>query len=101
MTGLAIARAVLKDPKLLILDEATSNLDAGSERAVQAAMERLYPGRTVVMIAHRLSTIVNADRIVVMRRGRVEEAGTHGQLLAKNGVYATLHRYQQLESPES
>jgi subfamily B ATP-binding cassette protein MsbA len=98
---LAIARAVLKDPKLLILDEATSNLDAGSERAVQAAMERLYPGRTVVMIAHRLSTVQKADRIIVMRHGRVEETGTHAELLAKNGVYATLHRYQQLETPEA
>ncbi|MEQ1919323.1 MAG: ATP-binding cassette domain-containing protein, partial [Elusimicrobiota bacterium] len=98
---LAIARAVLKDPKLLILDEATSNLDAGSERAVQNAMERLYPGRTVVMIAHRLSTVQKADRIVVMRHGRIEEAGTHGELLAKNGVYATLTRYQQLEAPEA
>ncbi len=98
---LAIARAVLKDPKLLILDEATSNLDAGSERAVQAAMERLYPGRTVVMIAHRLSTVQKADRIVVMRHGRIEESGTHAELLAKNGVYATLTRYQQLEAPEA
>ncbi len=98
---LAIARAVLKDPKLLILDEATSNLDAGSERAVQNAMERLYPGRTVVMIAHRLSTVQKADRIVVMRHGRIEETGTHAELLAKNGVYATLTRYQQLEAPEA
>ena len=98
---LAIARAVLKDPKLLILDEATSNLDAGSERAVQDAMERLYPGRTVVMIAHRLSTVQKADRIVVMRHGRIEEAGTHAELMARNGVYATLTRYQQLEAPEA
>jgi subfamily B ATP-binding cassette protein MsbA len=98
---LAIARAVLKDPKLLILDEATSNLDTGSEHAVQTAMERLYPGRTVVMIAHRLSTVQKADRIVVMRSGKIEEVGTHAELLAKNGVYATLHRYQQLEIPEA
>ncbi len=96
---LAIARAVLKDPKLLILDEATSNLDTGSEHAVQTAMERLYPGRTVAMIAHRLSTVQKADRIVVMRTGKIEEVGTHAELLAKNGVYATLHRYQQLETP--
>jgi len=96
---LAIARAVLKDPKLLILDEATSNLDTGSEHAVQTAMERLYPGRTVAMIAHRLSTVQKADRIVVMRTGKIEEVGTHAELLAKNGVYATLHRYQQLEAP--
>ena len=98
---LAIARAVLKDPKLLILDEATSNLDTVSEHAVQTAMERLYPGRTVVMIAHRLSTVQKADRIVVMRSGKIEEVGTHGELLAANGVYATLHRYQQLEAPEA
>lgn len=97
---LAIARAVLKDPKLLVLDEATSNLDAGSERAVQAAMERLFPGRTVIMIAHRLSTVQKADRIVVMRHGRIDEMGSHTELLSKNGVYATLHRYQQLEVPE-
>jgi subfamily B ATP-binding cassette protein MsbA len=96
---LAIARAVLKDPKLLILDEATSNLDTASEHAVQTAMERLYPGRTVAMIAHRLSTVQKADRIVVMRTGKIEEVGTHAELLAKNGVYATLHRYQQLEAP--
>ena len=98
---LAIARAVLKDPKLLILDEATSNLDTGSERAVQNALERLYPGRTVLMIAHRLSTVQKADRIVVLRHGRIEESGSHSELLAKNGVYATLHRYQQLEAPEA
>jgi subfamily B ATP-binding cassette protein MsbA len=98
---LAIARAVLKDPKLLILDEATSNLDTASEHAVQTAMERLYPGRTVVMIAHRLSTVQKADRIVVMRSGKIEEIGSHAELLAKNGVYATLTRYQQLETPAS
>ncbi|MDE2490713.1 MAG: ABC transporter ATP-binding protein [Elusimicrobia bacterium] len=96
---LAIARAVLKDPKLMILDEATSNLDTGSERAVQAALERLFPGRTVAMIAHRLSTVQKADRIVILRNGRVEESGTHAELLADNGVYATLTRYQQLEAP--
>ena len=97
---LAIARAVLKDPRLLILDEATSNLDAASERAVQTAMERLFPGRTVVMIAHRLSTVASADRIVVLRNGKVEEQGPHAELLAKNGVYATLYKFQQLETAE-
>jgi ABC-type multidrug transport system fused ATPase/permease subunit len=95
---LAIARAVLKDPKLLVLDEATSNLDTGSEHLVQTAMERLYPGRTVIMIAHRLSTVQKADRIIVLRTGRIEESGTHSELMALNGVYATLQRYQQLET---
>lgn len=95
---LAIARAVLKDPRLLVLDEATSNLDTSSEKAVQNAMEKLFPGRTVVMIAHRLSTVAKADRIVVLRNGRIEEAGPHAELLAKGGVYATLYRFQQLES---
>lgn len=95
---LAIARAVLKDPRLLVLDEATSNLDAVSEKAVQTALERLFPGRTVVMVAHRLSTVAKADRIVVLRAGRVEEQGPHAELLAKGGVYATLYKFQQLEA---
>jgi subfamily B ATP-binding cassette protein MsbA len=94
---LAIARAVLKNPPILILDEATSNLDATSERAVQEALERLFPGRTVLIIAHRLSTLKSADRIVVLHRGEVAEAGRHEDLLAMNGLYATLYRYQQLE----
>ena len=94
---IAIARAVLKNPALLLLDEATSNLDAGSERSVQVALERLYPGRTVLIIAHRLATLQNAHRIVVLHRGEVVESGPHGELLAKGGVYATLYRFQQLE----
>jgi ATP-binding cassette, subfamily B, bacterial MsbA len=93
---LAIARAVLKDPPLLILDEATSNLDAASEAAVQASLEKLFPGRTVVMIAHRLATVQKADRVVVLHHGRIQEQGTHAELLAANGVYATLYRFQQL-----
>ena len=94
---LAIARAVLKNPPILILDEATSNLDANSERAVQDALERLFPGRTVLIIAHRLSTLKSADRIVVLHRGEVAESGRHEDLLKLNGLYATLYRYQQLE----
>lgn len=94
---LAIARAVLKDPALMILDEATSNLDAQSEASVQAALERLFPGRTVLMIAHRLSTLKKADRIVVLRGGELAETGTHQELLERGGVYATLYKFQQLE----
>ncbi len=94
---LAIARAVLKNPSILMLDEATSNLDAASERSVQQAMEKLFPGRTVLIIAHRLSAIKEADRIIVIHLGEVKETGTHAQLLAQDGVYSTLYRFQQLE----
>lgn len=96
---IAIARAVLREPSLLILDEATSNLDATSEKSVQAALERLYKGRTVILIAHRLSTLQSADRIAVFHRGELVESGRHGQLLTQGGVYATLFKFQQLEPP--
>ncbi|TFW13722.1 lipid A export permease/ATP-binding protein MsbA [Duganella callida] len=92
---LAIARALYKDAPILILDEATSALDTESERLVQAALEVLMKGRTTVVIAHRLSTIENADRIVVMDRGRIAEAGSHAQLLAQNGIYARLYQTQK------
>jgi subfamily B ATP-binding cassette protein MsbA len=93
----AIARALLKDAPVLILDEATSALDTESERRVQAALARLMQGRTVLVIAHRLSTVERADRIVVMRDGRVVEAGTHSQLLAAGRYYASLHKMQFAE----
>ncbi len=91
---IAIARAILKDAPILILDEATSSLDNESERQVQAALEVLMQGRTTLVIAHRLSTIERADRIVVLRQGAVAESGTHRELLARDGLYAQLYRLQ-------
>jgi ATP-binding cassette subfamily B protein len=91
---LAIARVILKDPKILILDEATSSLDTTSERLVQAALEPLMHGRTTIAIAHRLSTILAADVIFVLDRGRIVERGTHGELLARGGLYAELYEQQ-------
>lgn len=91
---LAIARALYKNAPLLILDEATSALDSESERAVQSALEQLMRDRTTLVIAHRLSTIERADRIVVLGEGRIVEIGSHAELLAKNGVYASLYHLQ-------
>jgi len=91
---IAIARALLKNPPVLILDEATSNLDSDSEKAVQNALEELMKGRTTLVVAHRLSTIRNVDRIYVLMDGRIAEEGSHDELLARNGEFARLYNMQ-------
>jgi ATP-binding cassette subfamily B protein len=90
----AIARVILKDPRILVLDEATSNLDSESEALIQAALKPLMQGRTSVVIAHRLSTILAADVILVIDDGQVVEQGTHAELLAHDGLYARLYHTQ-------
>ena len=91
---IAIARVILKDPRILVLDEATSHLDTRSEALIQEALERLMVDRTSLVIAHRLSTVQRADRILVIEEGRLVESGTHDELLAVGGLYATLHQTQ-------
>ena len=90
----SFARAVLADPRILILDEATSNIDTRTEALIQTALRTLLMGRTSVVIAHRLSTIRNADVILVVESGRVVERGTHASLVSSGGVYADLYRRQ-------
>ena len=94
---IAIARALLKDPPILILDEATSHLDCASERIVQEALERLMQGRTVFIVAHRLSTVQNADCIIVLDKGKIVQQGRHQELLSKKGLYSRLYQIQQGE----
>ena len=94
---IAIARAILKNPRVLVLDEATSALDTESERIVQEALDRLMVGRTSFVIAHRLSTIKNADKILVLQRGRIVETGTHDELMANNKLYSHLYNIQYRE----
>jgi len=91
---IAIARAVLKNPPILILDEATSALDSESERLVQQALNQLLKGRTSVVIAHRLSTIQHADEIIVLQKGEIIERGNHSELLSKGGAYRKLYDMQ-------
>jgi subfamily B ATP-binding cassette protein MsbA len=88
---IAIARAILKEPKILILDEATSSLDTESERLIQEALERLMKGRTTFVIAHRLTTVQNADVILVLDKGEIIEQGTHADLLERRGLYHHLY----------
>jgi subfamily B ATP-binding cassette protein MsbA len=94
---IAIARALLKNAPVLILDEATASLDSESEKIIQQALAQLMKNRTTLVIAHRLATVENANRIVVMDEGRIVESGTHQSLLAANGVYSGLHKLQFTE----
>lgn len=96
---LAFARAAIRNPRILVLDEATASLDVGTEAIIQEALDRLLVGRTAIIIAHRLSTIRNVDRIIVLSRGRLVESGSHDQLMDLDGVYASLYRLQLLGQP--
>jgi subfamily B ATP-binding cassette protein MsbA len=97
---ISIARALLKNAPILVLDEATSALDTESERHIQNALDKLMKNRTTFVIAHRLSTIKNADRVIVMDRGRIVEMGKHDELLAAEGTFAALHRMQFRDDDE-
>lgn len=98
---IAIARAILKDAPILILDEATSSVDLKNEKEIQEALERCMQGRTTVVIAHRLSAVVKADRIYVLEQGRLSGSGTHAELLSNNKVYQGLVKAQNYGKEES
>jgi len=91
---ISIARAILRNPKILIMDEATAAMDTETERQIQNALERLVVGRTTIMIAHRLSTLRNADKLIVIENGKMPEFGTHAELIAKKGIYFKLYKMQ-------
>ena len=95
---IAIARALVRDPKILLLDEATSALDSESETIVQEALDRAQEGRTSIVIAHRFSTIYKANSIAVLEGGKIVEWGSHKELMAREGVYYKLNRYQAFET---
>jgi ATP-binding cassette subfamily B protein len=95
---LAFARAAIRDPKILILDEATASLDVSTEFLIQQALDRLLINRTTIIIAHRLSTIRNVDRILVLKQGEIVESGSHDQLIAKQGLYASLYELEMMSS---
>jgi len=91
---LSIARAILANPQILVLDEATASVDTETERAIQASLDQLVKGRTTISIAHRLSTLRGADRLIVLDNGRVAESGTHAELVAQKGIYYKLLQLQ-------
>ena len=91
---ISFARTVLHKPEVMILDEATVNIDTETEQLIQEALEKLMQNRTTIMVAHRLSTIQHADKIMVMHKGRIRETGTHQELLARNGIYKKLYELQ-------
>lgn len=94
---IAFARSAIRDPRILVLDEATSSLDVGTEALIQEALERMLENRTAIIIAHRLSTIRNVDRILVLKRGQLVETGSHNELIAEDGLYASLYKLQMLD----
>jgi ATP-binding cassette subfamily B protein len=97
---ICLARAILADPAILILDEATSNVDTNTERIMQASLKNLSVGRTCIIIAHRLSTITHADRIIVLEHGKIAESGSHAELMAKQGLYYQMFQTLSATEPE-
>jgi len=95
---LSFARTLAYDPTILVLDEATANIDTETEALITSALAKLMEGRTTIMVAHRLSTIQHADKIIVMHQGQIKEAGTHQELLAQNGLYRKLYDLQLVEA---